>query len=71
MLDIQVLRNQIDTVADRLASRGMQLDSALFIELEDERKQLQTRTQELQAGATPCPNRLACSRRRARTPLRC
>ena len=49
MLDIQVLRNQIDTVADRLASRGMQLDSALFIELEDERKQLQTRTQELQA----------------------
>ena len=49
MLDIQVLRNQIDTVADRLARRGMQLDSALFIELEDERKQLQTRTQELQA----------------------
>ena len=49
MLDIQVLRNQIDTVADRLASRGMQLDSALFVQLEDERKQLQTRTQELQA----------------------
>ena len=49
MLDIQLLRNQIDTVASRLASRGMQLDSALFLQLEDERKQLQTRTQELQA----------------------
>ena len=49
MLDIQLLRNQIDTVASRLASRGMQLDSALFVQLEDERKQLQTRTQELQA----------------------
>ena len=49
MLDIQLLRTQIDTVAARLASRGMQLDTAAFQALEDERKQLQTRTQELQA----------------------
>ena len=49
MLDIQLLRSQIDVVADRLASRGLQLDSAAFQALEDERKQLQTRTQELQA----------------------
>ncbi len=49
MLDIQLLRTQIDTVAARLASRGLQLDTAAFQALEDERKQLQTRTQELQA----------------------
>ena len=49
MLDIQLLRSQIDTVASRLASRGLQLDSAAFLALEEERKQLQTRTQELQA----------------------
>ena len=49
MLDIQLLRTQIDTVAARLATRGMQLDTAAFQALEDERKHLQTRTQELQA----------------------
>src|SRR5574337_794721 len=49
MLDVQLLRNQIDTVAQRLASRGVTLDTAAFHALEDERKGLQTRTQELQA----------------------
>ena len=49
MLDIQLLRTQLDHVAARLATRGMQLDTAAFQALEDERKQLQTRTQELQA----------------------
>ena len=49
MLDIQLLRTQLDHVAARLATRGLQLDTAAFQALEDERKQLQTRTQELQA----------------------
>jgi seryl-tRNA synthetase len=49
MLDIQLLRTQIDHVAARLATRGLQLDVGAFQALEDERKQLQTRTQELQA----------------------
>ena len=40
MLDIQLLRTQIDTVAARLATRGLQLDTAAFQALEDERKQL-------------------------------
>src|SRR5690606_17526365 len=38
-----------DTVAARLGSRGLQFDTAAFLALEEERKQLQTRTQELQA----------------------
>jgi seryl-tRNA synthetase len=49
MLDIQLLRTQLEHVAARLATRGLQLDTAAFQALEDERKQLQTRTQELQA----------------------
>ena len=49
MLDVQLLLSQIDTVALRLAGRGVTLDTAAFQVLEDERKGLQTRTQELQA----------------------
>ncbi len=49
MLDIQHLRTQLDQVTARLATRGVTLDSTTFQALEDERKQLQTRTQELQA----------------------
>ncbi|MDR2260143.1 MAG: serine--tRNA ligase [Azoarcus sp.] len=49
MLDIQMFRGYLDTVASRLATRGLQLDKAAFLALEEERKALQTRTQELQA----------------------
>jgi len=49
MLDIQLLRGQLDTVAARLATRGLALDVQAFTALEDERKHLQTRTQELQS----------------------
>lgn len=49
MLDIQMLRNQLDVVTARLAARGLQLDTVTFLALEEERKQLQTRTQDLQA----------------------
>ncbi|MFA6310462.1 MAG: serine--tRNA ligase [Sterolibacterium sp.] len=49
MLDIQLLRNDLDAVAKRLATRGVTLDTASFQALENERKQVQTRTQELQA----------------------
>ncbi len=49
MLDIQSLRNDLEQVANRLATRGVTLDTDAFRALEDERKALQTRTQELQA----------------------
>lgn len=49
MLDIQLFRKDIDAVAQRLATRGFQLDVAAFQALEAERKQLQTQTEELQA----------------------
>jgi len=49
MLDIQALRNDLNGVAARLATRGFVLDTAKFSQLESERKTIQTRTQELQA----------------------
>jgi seryl-tRNA synthetase len=48
MIDIQLLRKDIDTVAARLATRKFQLDVAAFNALEAERKAIQTRTEELQ-----------------------
>lgn len=50
MLDIQLLRNNLEFVCERLATRGYALDTATFQKLEAERKTLQTRTQDLQAA---------------------
>jgi seryl-tRNA synthetase len=49
MIDIQLLRNDIDAVAQRLAARGYVLDIAAFAALEAKRKEIQTRTEKLQA----------------------
>lgn len=49
MLDIQLLRTQLDQVTARLATRGVSFDAAAFQTMEDERKTLQTKTQDLQA----------------------
>ena len=48
MIDIQLLRKDIDTASARLATRKFQLDVATFNALESERKSIQTRTEELQ-----------------------
>ena len=49
MLDINLLRTDFDSVARRLAYRPFALDAAAFRALEDERKRVQGRTQELQS----------------------
>lgn len=49
MLDIQLLRKDIATVAARLAKRKFVLDVEGFNQLEAQRKQLQSHTEELQA----------------------
>jgi len=49
MLDIQLLRTNLAAVAERLATRGVTLDTAAFEALEAERKAVQVRTQDLQA----------------------
>jgi len=49
MLDPNRLRRQLDDTARQLARRGFQLDVQQLSELEDERRRVQVRTQELQA----------------------
>ncbi|MBM3408098.1 MAG: serine--tRNA ligase [Betaproteobacteria bacterium] len=50
MLDIALLRKDLDAVAQRLAARGYSLDADAFRALEAERKALQVRTESLQAS---------------------
>lgn len=49
MLDIQALRNDLEGVVNQLNRRGFSFDAAAFTALEQARKTVQTRTQELQA----------------------
>jgi seryl-tRNA synthetase len=49
MLDIQLLRNDLDSVVKQLKSRKFEFDTTTFTALEAERKTVQTRSQELQA----------------------
>ncbi|QOC21658.1 serine--tRNA ligase [Wenzhouxiangella sp. AB-CW3] len=49
MLDPQQLRNDLEHVAGRLATRGYHLDIENYAALEARRKELQTKTEELQA----------------------
>ena len=49
MLDIQQLRKELPAVVAGLARRGVTFDEQTFRALEDHRKQLQTKTEELQA----------------------
>ena len=49
MLDIQLLRNNITTVAKQLMVRGFELNTEEFEKLEAQRKSLQTENEQLQA----------------------
>ena len=49
MLDTQLLRSQLALVQERLATRGFRLDVDRFQSLEEDRKRIQTETQDLQA----------------------
>ncbi len=50
MIDIQLLRTDLDATIARLATRAYAFEREAFLELEAERKGIQTRTQELQAA---------------------
>lgn len=49
MLDIQLLRTQPETIAQRLAARGFTFDTARFETIEAKRKNIQVETENLQA----------------------
>src|SRR3990167_9733178 len=48
MLDPKLIRHDINAVALKLKKRGMTLDVSSFLSMEENRKQLQTKIQELQ-----------------------
>ena len=50
MLDPRLLRADLDNTARQLARRGLKLDTAAIVALEDRRKRIQTDTQLLQAA---------------------
>ena len=49
MLDAKLLRTDLETVAEKLKTRGFELNTAQIQELEAQRKELQTKAQNLQA----------------------
>ncbi|WP_407332678.1 serine--tRNA ligase [Enterovibrio sp. 27052020O] len=49
MLDSKLLRTELDATAEKLARRGFKLDVETLRDLEEKRKSLQVRTEELQA----------------------
>ena len=49
MIDIQLLRKDIASVATKLKTRNFDLDIAAFNEMEATRRQLQTETEDMQA----------------------
>lgn len=48
MIDPKLFRNELDAVIANLARRGMQFDKQNYLELEEQRKSLQVKTQSLQ-----------------------
>jgi seryl-tRNA synthetase len=64
MLDIQLLRNDLERVATRLADRPFVLDKAAFLALEAERKSVQVSTQEAQARRNALSKQIGAARGR-------
>jgi seryl-tRNA synthetase len=64
MLDIQLLRSDLAGVAARLQTRGYTFDTATFERLEAERKDIQTRTQQLQASRNAASKQIGAAKGR-------
>ena len=64
MLDIQLLRSDLDAVAARLAERGYVFDRAAYLALEAERRRFQGRAQDLQAARNAHAKRIGQAKAR-------
>jgi seryl-tRNA synthetase len=64
MLDVQLLRSELETVADRLSNRGgYRLDAKTFSALEQRRKSLQSDTEGLQAQRNALSKQIGTAKR--------
>lgn len=66
MLDPNLLRNEPDAVAEKLASRGFKLDVDKLRALEERRKVLQVQTENLQAERNSIEIHRPCKSARGR-----
>ena len=64
MLDPNLLRNELDLVAQKLARRGFKLDVATIRDLEEKRKVLQVETENLQAERNACSKSIGAAKAR-------
>lgn len=62
MLDPHLIRSDLATVAERLATRGLVLDTGRLAALEAERKRLQTCTQDLKARRNACSKQIGAAK---------
>jgi len=68
MIDVQLLRTQLDEVVAGLATRGAPFDRDGFLALEAERKTIQTRTQELQSARNAHAKQIGQAKSRGEDP---
>ena len=64
MLDVQLIRTDLDVVAARLATRGITIDVAAIRGLEEQRKKVQVRTQDLQANRNTTSTQIGVFKRK-------
>lgn len=64
MFDPNLLRNELDVVAEKLARRGFILDVDMLRKLEQERKDLQIKTESLQAERNSCSKTIGAAKAR-------
>ena len=68
MLDPILLRKDLQTVVDRLKTRGVSFDTERFNDLESRRKAVQTETESLQARRNALAKQIGQLKAKARTP---
>ncbi len=68
MLDIQLLRSDLDRVVARLADRGFVFERERFLALESDRKRVQVNTQELQARRNQVSKQIGEAMKRSEDP---
>lgn len=64
MLEVQLLKTQINQVVERLATRGFTFDKDYFINIEKNHKELMTQTQELKAQRNQLSQQIGMKRKK-------
>ncbi len=63
MLELQLLKTQINQVVERLATRGFTFDKDYFINIEKKHRELMTQTQELKTQRNQLSQQIGMKRK--------